>query len=100
MTHLAFGAQGDPLDPKEKRRGSQVKYSRFTTKGDIVLAVGLATGDIKIYDMADPGQYDASLWLARYLTLKQHDFCTGRMALYLQDHTDSINSLRFSPDGR
>lgn len=77
ITHLAFGCRSDLVDKAGTRRGSQVNYSRFTTKGDIVLAVGLANGDIKIYDMEDP----------------------GRMALYLQDHTDAITTLRFSPDG-
>ena len=54
---MAFGCRSDLVDKAGTRRGSQVNYSRFTTKGDIVLAVGLANGDIKIYDMEDPGQF-------------------------------------------
>jgi len=67
---LAFGLFGD----KSARRASEVKYSRFSTKGNLVLAAGLATGEIKIWDMA-----------------------TGKLSLLLQDHTDQITSLKFAP---
>jgi len=70
VTALAFGQFGD----HGARRASEVKYSRFTTKGNLVLAVGLANGDIKIWDMA-----------------------TGKLTLLLQDHTDQITSLKFAP---
>ncbi|OQV13222.1 putative WD repeat and SOCS box-containing protein 1 [Hypsibius exemplaris] len=72
VTAIAFGERGDGVS----RRASINSYQRFNTKGNLVLAVGLAGGDIKVWDMA-----------------------TGRIALLLQDHSDAISSLEFSRDG-
>jgi WD repeat/SOCS box-containing protein 1 len=72
VTCMAFGCRSS-----EKRwHANEVKYSRFNTKDLLVLAVGLATGDIKVFELS-----------------------TGKLMLILKDHEDAIAAIQFAPDG-
>ena len=52
VTSLAFGVVGGG-SAASGRRPSEIKYQRFQTQGNLLLAVGMATGEIKIIDMAN-----------------------------------------------
>ncbi|XP_055352083.1 WD repeat and SOCS box-containing protein 1-like [Paramacrobiotus metropolitanus] len=74
VTCMYFGSRVSDV----KWHSGEVKYNRFEEqmRGQMLLAVGLATGDIKIFDVA-----------------------TGKMMMVLKDHTDAVTDLQFSPDG-
>jgi len=74
VTSLFFGSQ---ISDKKWHSG-EVKYNRSEEqlKGQLLLAAGLANGDIRIWEVA-----------------------TGKVMMILKDHSDAVTDLQFAPDG-
>lgn len=74
VTCMYFGSRVSD----KKWHAGEVSYNRFEeqVKNQLLLATGLANGDVKIWEVA-----------------------TGKLLMVLKDHSDQVTDLQFSPDG-